>query len=105
MASCAFPFSAGFTDLDPGRKTEKHVALLPFNRRLRQRMEPSYFCTIPLLIQSPKPVPFADLVVKNGSKRRLASSGLIPEPLSRMDTRTPCLLPLPFELSITRTFN
>ena len=49
-----------------GINTLKHVVHFSLNRRLRQVMRPSYFCAMPLLIQSPKPVPFVDLVVKKG---------------------------------------
>src|SRR6516225_210757 len=44
-----------------GRKTRKDVAEAAFPRRLRKLIRPSYFCTMPLLIQSPRPVPLVDL--------------------------------------------
>lgn len=73
----------------PGRNTLKQVddPLLP--RRLRKAILPSYFCTMPLLIQSPRPVPFVDLVLKKGSKSLLESCGLMPAPVSTMETLMP----------------
>jgi hypothetical protein len=72
-----------------GMRTEKQVTFPPEKRTLRNRIVPSYFCRIPLLIQRPNPVPFVDLVLKNGSKSLFASSGRMPAPLSVMETRTP----------------
>src|ERR1700756_732362 len=44
---------------------------------------------MPLLIHSPRPVPFADLVVKKGSKRCRACSASMPTPVSQMETQVP----------------
>ncbi len=44
---------------------------------------------MPLLIQRPRPVPLADLVVKKGWKRRRASSGRIPMPVSVTEIAIP----------------
>ena len=80
-------------DADLGMNTENAVMCPRRSRILRNRMMPWYFCTIPLLIQRPKPVPLVDFVVKNGSNSCFASSGRIPEPVSEIKTRTPFSLP------------
>src|SRR3569833_229249 len=72
-----------------GRKTRKQVVHPVPSRRLRKEMRPSYFWMIPLLIQSPRPVPLVDLVLKNGSKSFLESCGLTPAPVSTMETVIP----------------
>ncbi len=56
---------------------------------LRNRIVPSYFWMIPLLIQRPSPVPLLDFVLKNGSKSLFASSARIPVPVSKMEMRIP----------------
>src|SRR5262249_299451 len=47
---------------------------VPFPGRLRTKILPSWLCTIPFTIQSPRPVPFSPLVVTNGSKMSLMIS-------------------------------
>ena len=72
-----------------GKKTRKQVRLPRSPRKVRQVRVPSYFCTMPLLIQRPRPVPLVDLVLKNGWKRRFASSGWMPMPVSTMEMAVP----------------
>ena len=70
-ASCSrprFPFRNNIQCSVPRHEHRKHVTHPPSRRKLRYEMRPLYFCRIPLLIQSPRPVPFADLVLKKGSK-------------------------------------
>ena len=74
-----------------GRNTRKHVMHPVPVRRLRKEIRPSYFWMIPLLIQRPRPVPFVDLVLKNGSKSFFESCGFTPIPVSTMDTEIPRL--------------
>jgi hypothetical protein len=52
--------------LEPGRKTWKHVMHPFLVLTLRHAIRPLYFCTMPLLIHSPSPVPLVDFVLKNG---------------------------------------
>jgi hypothetical protein len=75
-----------------GKNTLKHVAHPLALRRLLNEIRPSYFCMIPLLIHNPSPVPFVDLVLKNGSNNLLASWGFTPDPVSTIDTLMPRLL-------------
>ena len=71
-------------------KTEKQVTFLPGRRLLRKSMVPSYFSTIPLQIQRPKPGSFCRFGGKKWFKEISSRhSGLMPEPVSRMETRTP----------------
>ena len=45
--------------------------------------------TIPYTVDRPSPVPFPrSFVVKNGSKMRVLTSGVIPEPVSLTDSVT-----------------
>src|SRR6476661_4281206 len=82
---------AGISD-SIGKNTENTVQLFPGSTLLRRRMVPSCLRKIFELTQSPNPVPTSRLVVKNGSKSFLLTSGAIPGPLSQTVRRTPALL-------------
>ena len=72
-----------------GRKTEKHVPPFSGCTLLRIRMDPPSRSAIPRATHRPSPVPVSPLVVKNGSKTRLALWAGIPQPLSARVTRSP----------------
>src|SRR6266568_60428 len=64
----------GFDETDTVLATGSRIVnLVPWKRppkRVRRRMVPPYFSTIPDVTQRPSPVPRSPLVVKKGSKMR-----------------------------------
>jgi hypothetical protein len=59
---CIWPPSDNGLPAASGRKTENTVPLEPAVVRLRTRMDPWCFCTMPWESQRPRPVPASPLV-------------------------------------------
>src|SRR5579883_2283445 len=91
LSAATFASSAFSLGLS-GRKIENTVPCSS-PLLLLKRIDPPCFSTIFRVIHSPRPVPTSALVVKNGWNRSPRCSGAMPEPVSRIVTRTPFTLP------------